>query len=101
MKTFNAVGNFEVSLSYDFETELEIVLKNKNLNFDDWTETTGRVTGDLIIRNMEFDVDIEAETEEEARKRVLEILENDWDCEDGVEIKEINLMTIEITEITE
>jgi len=97
MKTFNAVGNFEVSLSYDFETFLEIELKNKNLDIDDWSETTGRVTGNLT-RNMEFDIDIEAETKEEAKKRVIEILENDWDCEDGVEIEEIDLMAIEITE---
>lgn len=98
MKTFNVVGKFEVALAYDMETELEIVLKNENLEVDEWADDTGRLTGSVVIRDLDFDVLIDAETEQEAKETVLADLETGWNLEDGVTLVEVNLVAIEITE---
>ncbi len=101
MKQFNVVGNFEVAVSYNLETELEIIFDNPRLGFHDWECNTGDLTGNFTSRNFDFDVDIEAENEEDARAKVVEMLENGWEIEEGIEFVEINLLAIEITETTD
>jgi len=98
MKSFNVVGTFELALSYDMETDLEIDLKNECLGIDEWAEDTGKLTGSVVIRDLSFDLELEAETEEEVRELVLADLEDGWDLEDGINLVEVNLLTIEITE---
>ena len=98
MKSFNVVGTFELALSYDMETELEIDLKNEALGIDEWADDTGKLTGSVVIRDLNFDLTLEAESEEEVRELVLADLEDGWDLEDGMSLVEVNLLTIEITE---
>ncbi len=98
MKYYNVFGTFEVAIAYDMETELEIDLKNDGLGVNEWAEDTGRLTGAVVIRDLNFDVTLEAENEEEAKRLVLADLEEGWDFEEGVELKEVNLITIDVTE---
>lgn len=101
MKEYMACGTFEMDVEYDFVSEAELEVANKNIG-ESWYKTYNiHAKGIVPIKDLSFKTVVKAESVEVVKPIVLSMLEDSWqfDCNDDFKVLEVRLVSFEVVEV--